>query len=87
MGRSGFGPTFAFAPGRTMIALVWPSDRMMACPVGTSGIRSTWSLMPWANSRFSDARPASSSPTAPTITTSEPPRRAATAWFAPLPPA
>ena len=60
---------------------------LCAVPVGASSEVGTSVWMPWRWSRSRYEAPASSAPTAPTMTTSAPARRAAIAWLPPLPPA
>ena len=71
----------------TMVFSPRASTWMNAVPVGTPASRRSHRMSTPAASRASAClRPASSSPTAPAIATRTPPRAAATAWLAPLPP-
>jgi hypothetical protein len=76
------------APGR--IAITFSpllSTKIIAIPVGPSARRSAVRSTPSAMSSASASSANPSVPTAATSFTSDPARRAASAWFAPLPPA
>ena len=82
-------PTSALTPElTTMVFSPASSTVMRARPVGAPSMRCTWRVStPSSCSAASRKSPPSSAPTRPTMLTSWPSRAAATAWFAPLPPA
>ena len=86
--RARSGVSRWFAPGATAIWLrPSGSTEISATPVGTSVVRSIGPGGRRASARAAASRsPIGSAPSSVTKATSAPSRRAATAWFAPLPP-